>query len=202
MTNPKNGVDIISLQGVIVELNSAPAVGISRSKSLLLATKIDKAIGPPVCTQTRTKGAEAAEDMFRGSPTQRAGFNAGVAWVIQQWPNLPQIYASADFVEVKEPVDCSKAAADVINERNRQVNVEKYSRERDDDWGRNGELAQAASCYAGITCERPPQPFNWPWGSAWWKPSTRRRNLVKAGALILAEIERLDRLEAKKSESK
>lgn len=28
----------------------------------------------------------------------------------------------------------------------------------------------------------------------WWKPKDRRRNLVKAGALIVAEIERLDRL--------
>lgn len=36
-------------------------------------------------------------------------------------------------------------------------------------------------------------PRNWPWHRVWWKPSTRRRNLVKAGALILAEIERLDR---------
>jgi hypothetical protein len=27
----------------------------------------------------------------------------------------------------------------------------------------------------------------------WWKPTNRRRDLVKAGALILAEIERLDR---------
>ena len=35
----------------------------------------------------------------------------------------------------------------------------------------------------------------WPWLSSWWKPSTNRRDLVKAGALILAEIERLDRAE-------
>ena len=40
----------------------------------------------------------------------------------------------------------------------------------------------------------PKAPKNWPWDAGWWKPSDRRRNLVKAGALILAEIERLDRL--------
>ncbi|MFN3321313.1 MAG: hypothetical protein ACK43M_21435, partial [Allorhizobium sp.] len=33
----------------------------------------------------------------------------------------------------------------------------------------------------------------WPWGIEWWKPTDRRRDLVKAGALIIAEIERLDR---------
>ena len=38
-------------------------------------------------------------------------------------------------------------------------------------------------------------PPSWPWVRRWWKPTDRRRDLVKAGALILAEIERLDRIE-------
>jgi hypothetical protein len=33
----------------------------------------------------------------------------------------------------------------------------------------------------------------WPFAREWWKPSTGRRDLVKAGALIVAEIERMDR---------
>jgi hypothetical protein len=37
-------------------------------------------------------------------------------------------------------------------------------------------------------------PVRWPQGWAgWWKPKLRRENLVRAGALIIAEIERLDR---------
>ncbi len=36
-------------------------------------------------------------------------------------------------------------------------------------------------------------PSMWPWAEEWWKPINPRRNLVKAAALILAEIERLDR---------
>ena len=79
---------------------------------------------------------------------------------------------------------------DVIAERRRQISAECWTPEHDDAH-RNGELAQAAACYAD-------GEFSdiWPWDESWWKPTTRRRNLVKAGALILAEIERLDRLPA------
>jgi len=36
----------------------------------------------------------------------------------------------------------------------------------------------------------------WPWSPMWWRPTTQRRDLVKAGALIMAEIERIDRAAA------
>ncbi len=40
----------------------------------------------------------------------------------------------------------------------------------------------------------------WPWASKWWKPSPDPiRNLVKAGALIAAEIDRLQRLATKET---
>jgi hypothetical protein len=41
----------------------------------------------------------------------------------------------------------------------------------------------------------------WPssWGAHWLKDTAPRRDLVKAGALILAEIERLDRAEARQT---
>jgi len=35
--------------------------------------------------------------------------------------------------------------------------------------------------------------FGWPWNMVWWKPKNYRRDLVKAAALLVAEIERLDR---------
>lgn len=35
--------------------------------------------------------------------------------------------------------------------------------------------------------------LSWPWASKWWKPGERRRMLIKSAALIIAEIERLDR---------
>ena len=58
------------------------------------------------------------------------------------------------------------------------------------------ELSAAAACYAYFGWVKPSNgmaPTEWPWDAEWWKPTDRRRDLVKAGALILAEIERLDR---------
>ncbi|EIV2467854.1 ead/Ea22-like family protein [Klebsiella pneumoniae] len=97
------------------------------------------------------------------------------------------------------------AAADVLAERQRQVTAEGWSPKHDDQY-KNTELAFAASCYAfhaaaaswdleddGIPYDSHPVPKQWPWDPSWWKPTDARRDLVKAGALILAEIERIDR---------
>lgn len=97
--------------------------------------------------------------------------------------------------------DGSAAARDVLAERRRQVEAEGWTSEHDDQHS-NGEMARAASCYISNK-ERshlPTVPLKWPWSDAWWKPDGYRRNLIKAGALILAEIERLDRLSAPASE--
>lgn len=88
----------------------------------------------------------------------------------------------------------SDAARDVLAERARQVSVEGWTHEHDDEH-REYALACAAGCYAMFTLAFPAgdPPPQWPWDVAWWKPTTQRRNLIKAGALILAEIERIDR---------
>lgn len=90
----------------------------------------------------------------------------------------------------------SVAARDVLAERHRQMDVEGWTPEHDDHH-RKGELAAAAACYAhDLRKHRVASPPYWPWAEEWWKPTDRRRDLVKAGALIIAEIERLDRLAA------
>lgn len=80
-------------------------------------------------------------------------------------------------------------------ERARQQAQEGWTPQHDDGH-MNGDLASAAAAYAlsaaGFSRGRV-TPF-WPWAPKWWKPTTSRRDLVKAGALIVAEIERLDRL--------
>ena len=92
----------------------------------------------------------------------------------------------------------------MTKERNRQVEVEGWTPEHDDKHDKQ-ELVLSAIAYAshnlnvntllrtrihGTTC--------WPWDWKWWKPSPDPvRNLVKAGALIAAEIDRLKRLKGK-----
>jgi hypothetical protein len=88
------------------------------------------------------------------------------------------------------------AAQSVLAERARQVAAEGWTPEHDDAHG-DTQMAGAAACYALASVAHwaagPAIQQFWPWDEAWWKPSDARRNLVKAGALILAEIERLDR---------
>jgi hypothetical protein len=96
---------------------------------------------------------------------------------------------------------------DIRAERQRQVDDEGWTAAHDDTHTA-GEMAQAAAAYAlkarsdeaharalEIKSARA-EPFLWPatWSVSWWKPTNRRRDLVKAGALIVAEIERLDRI--------
>lgn len=97
------------------------------------------------------------------------------------------------------PVGLTDAARDVLAERRRQVEREGWAPAHDDEHA-DGQMAAAGGCYAlasAFPFERDlghgHKPLYWPWDPSWWKPTTGRRNLVKAGALILAEIERLDR---------
>lgn len=101
-----------------------------------------------------------------------------------------------------QPVQPTQAAADVLAERRRQIEQEGWTPAHDDEYLMRGSLARAASCYALSSLGlKVAVPGGWPWASEWWKPTTPRRDLVKAGALILAEIERLDRHAAKQGEA-
>lgn len=90
--------------------------------------------------------------------------------------------------------------AEIAAERRRQIEVEGCTPEHDDRWIR-GELAMAAATYAltaaGLVCLDGPTEINppvvWPWDPEGLKPKDRRRDLIRAAALIVAEIERLDR---------
>jgi hypothetical protein len=94
-----------------------------------------------------------------------------------------------------EPTE-AQAARDVLAERRRQIESEGYTPAHDDEYD-EGEMARAAACYAlsavGVKGNDIAQLRFWPWADEWWKPSDPRRDLVKAAALILAEIERIDR---------
>ncbi|HHM9413758.1 TPA: hypothetical protein ACRMRY_003876 [Pseudomonas aeruginosa] len=92
-----------------------------------------------------------------------------------------------------------QAWIDVQEERRRQITAEGWTPEHDDEHD-NGEMARAAACYALAGSSAPNDgtaallvSLAWPWDQQWWKPTSARRDLVKACALALAEIERLDR---------
>lgn len=99
----------------------------------------------------------------------------------------------------------------VLAERRRQLQWEGFDHERDDRYTA-GELARAAQCYEREPEERKmlrmtpeeyraPEnhndsievPESWPWAASWWKTGDRIRDLAKAGALYLAEADRLTR---------
>lgn len=90
----------------------------------------------------------------------------------------------------------------IAAERRRQIEAEGWSAEHD-DCHKNGEMAGAAACYALLRSQVDPATVMgedlirqiWPWYPEWWKPRDRRTDLVRAGALIAAEIDRLDRME-------
>lgn len=102
----------------------------------------------------------------------------------------------------------SKAIDDVVAERHRQIEAEGWT-EAHDDQHSDRSLARAAACYVQQATGRAwviedegedyyqaeEMPDDWPesWAEEWWKPKNPRRDLVRAAALLIAEIERLDR---------
>lgn len=120
---------------------------------------------------------------------------------------LIPVYTAQPAARVASLTD---AARDMLAERRRQVEAEGWTPKHDDEHDK-GEMARAAACYAlhAGSCfawradayqsakphEGNPAAQNslWPWDMQWWKPKDPRRDLVRAGALILAELERLDR---------
>lgn len=107
----------------------------------------------------------------------------------------------------------SEGAKLIAAERRRQIEVEGWTPEHDAQHARE-ELEKAAACYAvgqpifaQTTRYRYPEDETerhadsrlpdivmvnlWPWASRWYKPKDRLRDLVRAGALIAAAIDRL-----------
>lgn len=87
----------------------------------------------------------------------------------------------------------------IAAERRRQVEIERWHEAHDDEHD-DGSLLQAGVLYMNWGTEHAPSlqpdgtPIEWPWDPQWWKPKDRQRNLERAGALMLAEKERLGRV--------
>lgn len=119
----------------------------------------------------------------------------------RQWPEPkdgePRLHIKEQPVPAASSESVSQSLTDVLRdviaERQRQVSVKGWTPEHDDTYT-CGELSGAAISYI----EPMEAVFYWPaeWHDDSFKPSDERRNLVKATALLLAEIERLDRISA------
>ncbi len=92
----------------------------------------------------------------------------------------------------------------ITNERLRQIVVEGWTLKHDAAHI-NGELGLVAVCYIlhAIFGFSNNYKKSWPgvwwpvtWNKKWWKPKDRIRDLTKAGALIAAEIDRLQRIKS------
>ena len=100
---------------------------------------------------------------------------------------------------------------EITLECQRQIHKEGWTVAHDDEHT-DGSLARAAACYAAQASamqraqddvdlatyrgiDSPRGTFGWPWAAKWWKPKDPRRDLIRAAALIVAEVERLDRLD-------
>ncbi|WP_339774256.1 hypothetical protein [uncultured Thalassospira sp.] len=160
------------------------------------------------CAVERVKGFLVRVDAKQPvTDVAMVNFQAG-GWEMVRLDDLRDLvsaYDAAKYIPEGRHL-IGQAIRDVIAERNRQVADEGFDTAHDDANTRH-ELARAAACYAAKAAFPNVGEASfidifmrvWPWDERWWKPAGHRQNLVKAGALILAEIERLDRVETKEA---
>lgn len=115
----------------------------------------------------------------------------------------------AGEVIITEAAARSEAFALVETERERQIS-KGFDIKHDDSYNL-GELAGAAASYA-LACtplvgepdlytvagDGKSMPVTWPWDHKYWQPESEKENLVKAGALIMAQLEKVIRAEKRK----
>lgn len=83
----------------------------------------------------------------------------------------------------------------ILDERKRHREVHGYT-ETHDDSHVQGELEKAATGYARADGPAAPRPADWPFDdtpTCAWSPGSAYRNTIKAGALYVAEADRIER---------
>lgn len=133
---------------------------------------------------------------------------------------VPEIaFNTVMFCDYTEP-EFKTGVELIAAERKRQIEVEGWTEKHDKENNRD-ELAIAAACYAlprhlrdldirelildkttkqlTVVAKGLCRIYNWPWDEKWWKPTpdNRIKELTKAGALIAAEIDRLQNTKSK-----
>lgn len=155
------------------------------------------------------------DGMFRGNclPTRQAATASAWADCCQKLENklnirirgqdeVINVLRSARNALVDRSNPTYQVMSDVLDERKRQTIVEGYTPDHDDEH-KDCELAIAAASYAisAAAGDRFSAEVWWPDKFAgMFKPKSPREDLIRAAALIIAEIERLDRLAAKEAD--
>lgn len=83
----------------------------------------------------------------------------------------------------------------IKEERERQIKEECYNATHD-SFHNVDEFVKAAVSYSIIDLKDSQENYAyawWPWNETSWKPKDRLRNLVRAGALIAAAIDKLNK---------
>ena len=121
------------------------------------------------------------------------------------------VMARAEAAWNKREMGTQKVLVELFKERVKQILHDHYDFEHDAKHS-PGCLARAGAAYALLDVKAPAityhsdgmkasfqmelkllSSFLWPWDDDSFKPKDPRRNLVRAAALIIAEIERTDR---------
>lgn len=110
-----------------------------------------------------------------------------------------------EALHIRTPLPASILA--VAAERRRQVEVEGWTAEHDDEHV-PGDLSRAGACYALAAAARNLRETGlteladnieaairwlWPWHRSWWKPQDNRRDEIRGTALIIADLDLMDR---------
>lgn len=106
-------------------------------------------------------------------------------------------YPEAEIVTGQFDFAITPAYALIQEERRRQIYEENHAIEFDDTHTKS-ELLRAALTYENCVYAKEIQgdiiaPETWPWPAKWFKPKSYKSNLIRAGALVEAEIDRKER---------
>lgn len=116
---------------------------------------------------------------------------------LRPWLHRPANNESVEYTRtdvLKGTSGGNDGASLIMKERQRQIEVEGFDENHDARENINS-LISAAIAYA-VASRQDPDKWTakdwWPWDAKWWKPTTRKRNLEKAGALIAAALDKLN----------
>lgn len=205
------GADVDSIARAVAEMVHIGNVESVRASRTMLAVACVERVGMTLADVARTaesvKPVPSVADLSEDVERVAREVGIRVPFDLEDPDNTPAKrirYVVAQLVErVRAVVPAGEVLTGVyliVAERARQVTAEGWTPEHDDEH-RFGELAIAAAWYARLGTDAAIDDDGEGWRSIadWIKPTPgdRIRELVKAGALIAAEIDRLKRAGAK-----